>query len=161
LVRPDGLLEIGQIRRAHGVRGDVLVELASDRPERVAAGARWFARDRWLTVVSARPHQQRWLVSLAELDDRTAAQHFTNAPVYAEPLDDPDAMFVHELIGADVVEASGRRRGRCVAVVANPAADLLELESGALVPVVFVTESRPRTIVIDPPIGLFDDEDGG
>ena len=62
MVRPDGLLEIGQIRRAHGVRGDVLVELASDRPERVAAGARWFARDRWLTVVAARPHQDRWLI---------------------------------------------------------------------------------------------------
>jgi 16S rRNA processing protein RimM len=81
--------------------------------------------------------------------------------VYAEPLDDPDALFVHELIGADVVEVSGKRRGRCVAVVANPAADLLELESGALVPVVFVTETRPGTIVIDPPLGLFDDEDGG
>ena len=38
MARPAGLLEIGQIRRAHGVRGDVLVELASDRPERVAAG---------------------------------------------------------------------------------------------------------------------------
>jgi 16S rRNA processing protein RimM len=161
VVRPDGLLEIGQIRRAHGVRGDVLVELASDRPERVAAGARWFARDRWLTVVAARPHQDRWLVSLAEVDDRTHAQHYTNVPVYAEPLDDPDALFVHELIGADVVEVSGKRRGRCVAVVANPAADLLELESGALVPVVFVTETRPGTIVIDPPLGLFDDEDGG
>jgi 16S rRNA processing protein RimM len=161
VVRPDGLLEIGQIRRAHGVRGDVLVELASDRPERVAAGARWFARDGWLTVVAARPHQDRWLVSLAELDDRTTAQHYTNTPVYAEPLDDPDAMFVHELIGAEVVEVSGKRRGRCVAVVANPAADLLELDSGALVPVVFVTESVPGTIVIDPPIGLFDDLDGG
>jgi 16S rRNA processing protein RimM len=160
VVRPDGLLEIGQIRRAHGVRGDVLVELASDRPERIAAGARWFARGRWLTVVAARPHQHRWLVSLAELEDRTDAQRYTNAPVYAEPLDDPDALFVHELIGADVVEVSGRRRGRCVAVVANPAADLLELDSGALVPIVFVTESGPSTIVIDPPLGLFDDADG-
>jgi 16S rRNA processing protein RimM len=48
-----------------------------------------------------------------------------------------------------------------VAVVANPAADLLELESGALVPVVFVTERRADTIVIDPPLGLFDDEKNG
>ena len=38
MARPAGLLEIGTIRRAHGVRGDVLVELGSDRPERVAPG---------------------------------------------------------------------------------------------------------------------------
>ena len=157
MTRPDGLLEIGTIRRAHGVRGEVVVELASDRPERVAVGARWFAGDGWVTVVSTRRHQDRWLVTLAEVDDRSIAQRYTNTPVYAEPIDDPDGLWVHELIGSDVVEVSGRRRGICVAVVDNPAADLLELDSGALVPVVFVTERRDHTIVIDPPIGLFDD----
>lgn len=160
MARPAGLLEIGQIRRAHGVHGDVLVELASDRSERVAPGARWFAADGWLTVVSARRHQDRWLVTLAELGDRSAAQQFTNTAVFAEPIDDPEELWVHELIGSEVVELSGRSRGTCVAVIANPAADLLELDSGALVPVVFVTERRGGTIVIDPPVGLFDDDDG-
>lgn len=141
------------------MRGDVVVELASDRPERVETGARWFARDGWLTVVSARRHQNRWLVSIEEIVDRTAAQRYTNVPIYAVPLDDPDELWAHELIGSDVVEVSGRSRGRCVAVVANPAADLLELESGALVPVVFVTEHTDDRIVIDPPAGLFDDID--
>jgi 16S rRNA processing protein RimM len=46
-----------------------------------------------------------------------------------------------------------------VAVVANPAADLLELDSGALVPVVFVVEHGAGPIVIDPPAGLFDDDE--
>jgi 16S rRNA processing protein RimM len=159
VARPAGLLEIGTIRRAHGVRGDVLVELGSDRPERVARGARWFAGDSWLTVADARLHQTRWLVSLEEVGDRSAAQRYTNTPVYAEPLDDPDALWVHELIGADVIEVSGRARGTCVAVVANPAADLLELDSGALVPVVFVTGRDDGTIVIDPPAGLFEDDE--
>ena len=112
-----------------------------------------------MTVVAARRQQDRWLVSLAELNDRTAAQQYTNTTIYAEPVDDPEALWVHELIGSDVVEVSGRSRGRCVAVVANPAADLLELDSGALVPVVFVTERRADTIVIDPPLGLFDDDE--
>ena len=160
MTRPDGLLEIGWIRRAHGVRGDVLVELASDRPERVTAGARWFAGDGWLTVVAARRHQDRWLVTLAEIDDRSVAQRYTNRTVYAESVEDPDALWVHELIGSQVIEVSGRTRGTCVAVVANPAADLLELDSGALVPVVFITERRDGTILIDPPLGLFDDEAG-
>jgi 16S rRNA processing protein RimM len=112
-----------------------------------------------LTVDAARPHQDRWLVTLAELDDRSVAQRYTNTTVYAEPLEDPDALWVHELIGAEVVEVSGRSRGICVAVLANPASDLLELGSGALVPVVFVVERGDATIVIDPPSGLFDDDD--
>ena len=51
--RPHGLLEIGHLRRAHGVRGQMNVQLATDRVERLEPGARWFARDTWLTVVSA------------------------------------------------------------------------------------------------------------
>jgi 16S rRNA processing protein RimM len=158
--RPAQLLQIGYIRRAHGVRGDVIVELVSDRPERVAAGARWFARDRWLTVGAARPHQTRWLVTLDEVGDRAAAQQLTNTPIYAEPIDDPDEMWVHELIGSAVVDTTGRGHGTCVAVVANPAADLLELDSGALVPVVFVVEHTRGRVVIDPPAGLLDDATG-
>lgn len=159
VTRPTGLLEIGYIRRAHGVRGQVSVELATDRLERVEPGARWFARDGWLTVVSASRHQDRWLVTVDKIGDRLAAQRYTNTPIYAEPVDDPDELWVHELIGSTVVEVSGRERGMCVAVVANPASDLLELDSGALVPVVFVVSHEGDRIEIDPPLGLFDDDE--
>jgi len=153
---PDGLLEIGHIRRAHGVRGQVAVELLTDRAERLAPGTRWYARGGWLTVVDASPHHARWLVRFEEVADRTTAQRYTNVSVYAERLDDPEELWVHELIGSDVVETDGTRRGTCVAVIANPASDLLELDSGALVPVVFVVDRAPGRIVIDPPAGLFD-----
>ena len=107
-------------------------------------------------MVAATPHQDRWLVTFAEIDDRVVAQRYTNVPVYAEPLDDADELWVHELIGTPVVEVDGTPRGTCVSVVANPAADLLELDSGALVPVVFVVEHTAERIVIDPPAGLFE-----
>jgi 16S rRNA processing protein RimM len=42
------------------------------------------------------------------------------------------------------------------AVEANPAHDLLVLDDGALVPMVFVVEQRDGVVVIDPPDGLFD-----
>lgn len=154
--RPDGLLEIGHLRKAHGVHGQVNVQLGTDRPERLAPGSRWYARDGWLTIVSATRHQDRWLVTFEEIRDRLGAQRYTNTPVYAEPLDDPDELWVHELIGKPVVEVDGTPRGVCVAVVENPAADLLEVDSGALVPVVFVVEHSAQHIVIDPPAGLFE-----
>jgi 16S rRNA processing protein RimM len=159
VTRPSNLLEIGHIRRAHGVRGQVSVELGTDRIERVAPGTRWYARDGWLTVLAAAPHHDRWLVTIEGIGDRSAAQRYTNVPIYAEPIDDPEALWVHELIGSAVEDVNGRDRGRCVAVVANPAADLLELESGVLVPVVFVVRHADGVIVVDPPAGLFDDGD--
>ena len=78
--RPAGLLEIGHLRKAHGVRGQVNVQLATDRPERLAPGSRWYARDGWLTIVAATPHQDRWLVTFEEIGDRPAAQRYTNTP---------------------------------------------------------------------------------
>ncbi|MFV0306499.1 MAG: ribosome maturation factor RimM [Desertimonas sp.] len=154
--RPDGVLEIGVLRRAHGVRGQISVELSTDRPERVEPGARWWAGGQWLTVAAAQRHQDRWLVTFDEIAGREQAQAFTNQAACAEPLEDPDALWVHQLIGAQVVERDGTARGRCVAVIDNPAADLLELDGGALVPVVFVTDHGDGRIVIDPPDGLFD-----
>jgi 16S rRNA processing protein RimM len=132
------------------------VELGTDRLERVQPGARWFARGVWLTVRSARPNGSRWLVTLDSVSDRTSAQRLTNVAIYAEPVDDPDALWVHELVGARVIDIGGVDRGRCVAVVANPAADLLELDSGVLVPVVFVVDHTDGVVTIDPPDGLFE-----
>jgi 16S rRNA processing protein RimM len=156
--RPAGLLEVGRIGRAHGVHGELYVDLTTDRDDRLAPGARLWARGGWLTVAASRaqPQPGRFLATFDGVADRTAAERLTNATVHAEPVDDPDALWVHELIGSSVVELDGTARGRCVAVVDNPAADLLELESGALVPVVFIVSAAAGVVTIDPPVGLFD-----
>jgi 16S rRNA processing protein RimM len=98
----------------------------------------------------------RWVVSFEGITDRNEAAHLTSLEVMAEPLlDVDDALWVHDLIGAEVVEGDGTRRGRCVSVIDNPAADLLELESGALVPITFVESVVDGVITVDVPEGLF------
>ncbi len=154
---PAGHLEIGHIRRAHGLRGDVFVQLLSDDPARLEPGTKVRTRTGELTVVSARVASSgRRVVKFEQIADRTAAERFANEPLYAEPLDDPDALWAHELIGSEVVEVDGTSRGTCVAVLANPASDILELESGALVPSVFVVSMSDGVVTIDVPDGLFD-----
>jgi 16S rRNA processing protein RimM len=153
---PAGLLEVGRISRPHGLGGDVYVDLSTDRTERLDRGSRLWCRGQWLTVTAATQQPQRWLVSFEGITDRTEAERFTNTRLYAEPIDDPDALWVHHLVGAAVVELDGTERGRCVAVIDNPAADLLELESGALVPVTFVVGFDDGVVTIDPPEGLFE-----
>ena len=153
----DELLEVGHIRRAHGLRGEVFVQLISDSDVRVAPGAELIAGDLTLVVESSRVASNgRRVVKFRQIPDRTAAEKYANQVLHGRPLDDPDALWVHEMIGCRVVETDGTDHGECVAVIANPAADLLELDSGALVPSNFVTSVHDGVITVDTPDGLFD-----
>ncbi|HZQ57139.1 MAG TPA: ribosome maturation factor RimM [Acidimicrobiales bacterium] len=152
-----GLLEVGRVTKPHGTRGEVVVELVTDRVERVAAGSVLSAPSGPLTVERSTPHHGRWIVQFAGVHSRDEAEALRGAALLAEPLDDPDALWVHELIGSDVVDAAGRRRGAVVSVVANPASDLLELDTGELVPVRFVTAHGGGVVRVDAPAGLFEE----
>lgn len=153
----DGLLEVGHIRRPHGLRGDVFVQLLSDSDARLAPGAELFVDGERLVVeTSRRASNGRRVVKFDRIADRNVAERYTNRLLHGRPLDDPDALWVHELIGRRVVELDGTDRGECIAVVANPAADLLELDSGALVPSNFVVSNEGSTITVDTPDGLFE-----
>ncbi len=143
--------------RPHGVRGDVVVSLITDRVDRLAAGSVLDADGRALEVVASRPHQRAWIVSFAGVADRNAAEALHGAVLRAEAVHDPDELWVHELIGAPVVVVDGAPAGTIASVEANPASDLLVLDTGALVPVRFVVEQRDDgTVVIDPPEGLLE-----
>jgi len=155
---PTPRLEVGRIGRAHGLRGEVAVSLSSNRTERLAPGEVLFAGDREFVVRAARPHGGRWLVQFEGVSDRDAAEALRGVVLSGEPLGPlPEGeLWVHELIGSEVSDTTGRRLGRVVAVEANPAHDLLVLDDGALVPMVFVVEQRDGAVVVDPPAGLLD-----
>jgi 16S rRNA processing protein RimM len=150
------LLEVGRVTKPHGTRGDVVVELVTDRVERLAPGSVLEGVTGPLTVEQASPHHGRWIVRFAGVTSREGAEALRGA-LQAAPLDDPGALWVHELIGSEVVDATGARRGRVVSVVANPASDLLELDGGALVPVRFVTVRADGVVHVDVPQGLFEE----
>jgi 16S rRNA processing protein RimM len=168
---PGERLSIGRIGRAHGLRGEVAVTFTSNRPERSAPGAVCFAGDRELVITTARPHQGKVLILFEGVDDRSAAEALQGRELTAERLSDDvelaeGELWVHELVGSRVVDRAGVERGTVTAVEANPAHDLLVLDTGSLVPMVFVVEQRDvdvdvgadgvRVVVIDPPEGLFD-----
>jgi 16S rRNA processing protein RimM len=157
---PDGYLEIGHIRRAHGLRGDVFVQLVTDRTERLDAGTSLLTERGALVVETSRMLPNgRWIVKFEGIADRTQGERWTNVALHGEPITDAGALWVHELIGARVVEADGTPRGTCVSVLANPASDILELDTGALVPSTFIVSNdlvdAARVITVDVPDGLF------
>jgi 16S rRNA processing protein RimM len=156
-VSGDTRLEVGRVGRVHGLRGDVHVVAVSNRPERFAPGARLFVGDEEHVVEASRAAGNGWIVHFSGIDDRDAAERIRGSVVRGAAIDAADGeLFAHELIGAEVRDRAGTVLGSVTAVQANPAHDLLVLESGALVPVVFVVEATAGVVVVDVPEGLLE-----
>ncbi len=92
---PDGWLSVGHIRRAHGLRGDVFVQLTTDRTDRVTPGTELFARGRTITVASSRTGGNgRIIAHFDTIEDRNEAERWNNAELFAAPIDDPEALWL-------------------------------------------------------------------
>ena len=156
--RTQELFEVGHIQRAHGLRGELTVNFTTNRSERWAPGARLMIAGEWRTVAASRPHQAKVLVQLDGVADRTAAESLAGEAVYATGIDDPEALWVDEIIGAVVIDQSGAEHGVVAEVLDNPASDLMVLEGGALVPLAFVTsvDASAHVVRVEVPEGLFE-----
>jgi 16S rRNA processing protein RimM len=160
-VAPVGLLSVGRIAKPHGLKGELIVVLTTNRVERVAVGSVLYtASHRRLVVSASAAHQDRWRVRFADVPDRSAAEALHGTELLGEPLHDPEALWVHELIGAAVTLPDGSSVGTVSAVESAGASDLLVLDDGRMIPMVFVVTNTAGptgfTVVIDPPAGLLD-----
>ncbi|MCU7822663.1 ribosome maturation factor RimM [Kitasatospora sp. DSM 101779] len=166
-------LVVGRIGRAHGIRGDVSVEVRTDEPElRLGPGAVLLtdpASTGPLTVESGRVHSGRLLLRFAGVKDRNAAEALRGTMLIAEidpdeSPDDPDEYYDHQLIGLDVVLADGTLVGELSEVLHLPYQDLLTVTrpDGTEVLVPFVEQIVPtidlenQRAVITPPAGLIE-----
>ncbi len=156
------LLEIGRVVRPHGLKGEVVVALSTNFLQRLEPGSRLavqFGADQpgaELKVLSARPHQGRYLVVFAGITSVEDAESLRGVVLKAEPISDPAALLVHELIGAELIDQFGTVRGRITGVEANPASDLLVVEGKTYVPTAFVRTHGPGRVVVEIPDGLFE-----
>lgn len=168
-------LVVGRIGAAHGIRGEVAVDVRTDAPEaRFAPGAVLAtepAAGGPLTVSRCRWHGSRLLVRFAEVSGRSAAEALRDTFLVVDatelpPTEAPDEFHDHELIDLAVVSTAGDDVGTVADVFHAPGQDLLaiRLRAGgeALVPfvaaIVPVVDPASGTLVIDPPPGLIDSD---
>ena len=157
LLEGDNLLEVGHIVRPHALKGEVTVVLTSNRPERLMPGSVLKTEQGSLEVSTTRAHGRRHIVAFTGMTTREQAESLRGLTLLADPIQDHQELWIHELIGCKVVDQFGTSRGEVTHVIANPASDLLELTTGALVPVCFITDSVPGVEVnVDVPDGLFE-----
>ncbi|MFC1441023.1 ribosome maturation factor RimM [Streptacidiphilus sp. N1-10] len=166
-------LVVGRIGRAHGIKGQVTVEVRTDEPDlRLAPGAVLLTEPATagpLTVADGRYHSGRLLLSFKGVDDRNGAEALRGTMLIAEidpedRPDDPEEYYDHQLIGLAVVLADDTPVGELTEIAHLPSQELLTVRrpDGSEVLVPFVTEIVPeidmerRRIVLTPPPGLID-----
>jgi 16S rRNA processing protein RimM len=131
-------LEVGSIDRPHGLAGAVVVTLVTDQLERLAPGATLRTDAGALSVRSSRPLRHRFVVTLEGVDTLEAAEALRGTVLRGDPISKDGALWVDELIGVSVRTTDGTALGTVTGVEANPASDLLVLDSGGLIPARFV-----------------------
>ncbi len=167
-------LVVGRIGRAHGIKGEVSVEVRTDEPEaRLAPGA-VLATDPAatgpLTIATGRVHSGRLMLRFEGVRDRTGAEALRGTLLIAEvdpeeTPEDPEEFYDHQLIDLDVVTVDGREVGRITEISHLPYHDLLVVQrpDGDEVLIPFVAEIVPeidleqQRAVVDPPPGLLDE----
>ena len=171
-VAPTDWLVVGQIVAPFGLKGDVKLLPQTDFPDRLATHETLYLgpEHRPLRLTDAHPHGGVLLLHFADVDDIDTAEKLRGQEVTipaneAAPLAE-DQYYIHDLIGLRAIHVNGVELGIVADVLGGAAQDLLVVRRAgvadvlvplvkALVPKVDLTA---RTLTVDPPLGLFDDQ---
>jgi 16S rRNA processing protein RimM len=177
---------VGLIRKAQGIRGEVVIEPLTDKPDVVfASGSRVFAgtskgdlaivtdvkgeeETPTLTVVGTKPFKKGLIVQFEELQDRDSAElwrgRYLLAPFAELPPLQEDEVYLHDLIGMSVVSTNGEPLGAVTTFYELPQGIMLDVQTsrGSVVipyrPEIIVrTDIGERTIVINDTLGFLDE----
>jgi 16S rRNA processing protein RimM len=168
-------LVVGRVVKAHGITGEVVVEIRTDDPDtRFAPGSSLRGRpsrggpESRYHVESVRVHGGKLLVRLDGVADRNAAESLRGTVFVVDsadlpPIEDPDEFYDHQLEGLQVVTTTGATVGTVAEVLHTAAGELLSVrteEGEVLVPfvsaIVTSVSLADRMIEIDPPEGLLE-----
>ncbi len=166
-------LTVARIGRAHGLKGEVTVEVRTDIPEdRLVPGEEYETEPASagpLTIAAVRTQAGRWYLRFDEIVGREAADAARGVELVidGEESDEDDAWFVHELVGLAAVRPSGEAVGEVVDLLSMPAQDILVVKepNGHRAMIPFVEEFVPevdieaRTVTVTPPYGLLSGEE--
>ena len=124
---------VGRVGKPHGIGGAFVVEHPSDDAARFAVGAKLFAGDAAVRVEESKRSGGRLVITLDRPVERGTE---LRVPSSSLPPPEPDSFYVFQLVGLEVVEEGGRGLGKVKDVANYAANDVLELDSGTLLPLV-------------------------
>jgi 16S rRNA processing protein RimM len=114
---------VGVLRRPHGLKGEALVSLQTDFPDRLQKGLRLYLGEdhKPVTIRSRRQHNDGLLMAFDEMPDKTSLEDLHNAPLFVhinetQPLPDGE-YYQHQLLGLDVVTEEGQLLGKVTEIL--------------------------------------------
>jgi 16S rRNA processing protein RimM len=134
---------IGKVGRPHGIDGAFFVEQPSDDKRWWKTGASFLANGTPVEVIAHRTSSGRPVIKLEPPAERGAILEVEREQL---PATAEDEYYAFELVGLEVAEENGRVLGKVTAVTPGVANDVLELDSGVLLPMV---EECVRRIDLD------------
>jgi 16S rRNA processing protein RimM len=155
-------LVIGYLRRAHGVRGEIIMDLHTDFPQRIKKGRKVLVGEKHqpLTFDTVRPHNNGLLVSFRGVDSPEDAGKLRNQWVYVKATEVPPLPegqhYQYEMIDLDVVDEDGTLLGKLVEILETGANDVYVVrdDSGreillpAIPPVILNLDMDQRTLKV-------------
>ena len=129
-------LVVGLLRRPHGVRGEIMLEVITDFPERLAVGEKFYIGDEHVpvNVATHRKHNKGILLSFEGISDRDEIGVYRNQYLYVDVNDWPPLpegeYYDFELLGLEVIiERTGEVLGELVEILETGANDVYVVES--------------------------------
>jgi len=127
-------LVVGFIRRPHGIKGEVLMEVHTDFPERIKVNTTVFVSDEYKPVViaSRRRHAKGLIIRFRGIKNPEQAGLYRNTWVYVPTADRPalpeGEYYHHQLIGLNVITDKGQNLGMLVNVMETGANDVYSVQ---------------------------------
>jgi len=152
-------IPVGYVRKAHGIRGDVLVRgLGADATERFEPGGTVTTNEspsRSFEVAEHRPHSSDFILHLVGIEDRTTAEGLVGVQFVIDPSErralDLDEWWIEDIVGCTAFDRAGTRIGSITDVVVGAAQDRLvvAIDGGGRAEVPLVDELVPEVDVAE------------
>lgn len=151
---------VGRILGAHGVKGEVRLTSFTADPKAIAGyNPLETAQGRLIEIVKLRPNKDGFIAILKGIADRNAAEALKGVELFVPRAQLP-GLEEDELYLADLVGKSVGHNGMILGTIARfqnfGAGDLMELDTGLLIPAAFIT-SAGKSVAVSLPEGYLDE----
>jgi 16S rRNA processing protein RimM len=123
-------LAVGLLRRSHGLRGDLLLEIYTDFPERILPGTKIYVGDdhQPLKITRRRPHNDGLILGFEGITTSEQAAKYRATVAYVPAGDRPrlpeGEYYHHEILGLTVLDESGKELGALTEIIETGANDV-------------------------------------
>lgn len=128
-------LVVGKLGRPHGVRGEIVMDVYTEFPERLAPGVTVLVGPHYqpLQISKTRPHSRGMLLGFEGYQSREEIAELRNMLVQVRTADRPELpegdYYHHQLLGLRVIEENGVGIGSITAIINTGANDVYVIQS--------------------------------